>query len=214
MYILNNKKRISAWSLIFSNTIPLIGVVFFGWPLGGIIVLYWFENVVIGVLNVVRMLKARGPMHNTDASFKLNGQTHTSAQRLSLIRFFILHYGVFTLVHGVFVLYLFGPLGMPLDVLAFGAGSVLVSHFISYRVNFIGNKEYLRVNASMLFTQPYKRVIILHIVTLVGGASIMLFGAPISALVLLVVLKTAVDLVAHLWEHKKMSEAESRRLEG
>jgi hypothetical protein len=49
--------------------------------------------------------------------------------------------------------------------------------------------------------QPYARVIVLHLVILGGGAAAVALGEPLAALVMLVVLKTAVDVVAHRRAH-------------
>ena len=51
--------------------------------------------------------------------------------------------------------------------------------------------------------QPYQRVILLHVTVLAGGFVVMLLGQPLLALVLLVLLKTAVDLRAHIQEHRR-----------
>ena len=60
--------------------------------------------------------------------------------------------------------------------------------------------------------QPYTRVIILHVVVLVGGFLVMLLGQPLPALVLLVVLKTGFDLRAHLAEHGHIEQAQPRTM--
>jgi len=52
--------RISIGSLILSNLIPLIGVLFFGWDVSTILILYWSENVIIGFYNIFKMAMARG----------------------------------------------------------------------------------------------------------------------------------------------------------
>ena len=53
----------------------------------------------------------------------------------------------------------------------------------------------------------YGRVFVLHI-TILGGAFVVgFFGTPFAALVLLVGLKTAIDLFFHLREHGSMEVA-------
>ncbi len=42
--------------LVAANLIPLLGVVAWGWSTFDVVVLYWFENVIIGVLNILKML--------------------------------------------------------------------------------------------------------------------------------------------------------------
>ncbi|MDH3417747.1 MAG: DUF6498-containing protein, partial [Gammaproteobacteria bacterium] len=48
--------RPSAIVLIVANLVPLFGVLFLGWRVFDVIILYWAENVVIGVINVLRMI--------------------------------------------------------------------------------------------------------------------------------------------------------------
>src|SRR5215212_5927619 len=52
----------SATLLVLANLIPLIGVLFFGWSLITILVLYWLENGIVGLWNVPKILMARGSM--------------------------------------------------------------------------------------------------------------------------------------------------------
>jgi hypothetical protein len=49
----------SAVVLLVANLIPLVGVLFFGWSLLTILVLYWLENGIVGLWNLPRILLAR-----------------------------------------------------------------------------------------------------------------------------------------------------------
>jgi hypothetical protein len=42
--------------LILVNTIPMFGAMFWGWSLLEIVALYWFENLIIGAINVLKMI--------------------------------------------------------------------------------------------------------------------------------------------------------------
>lgn len=53
-------------------------------------------------------------------------------------------------------------------------------------------------------TQPYTRVVVLHLVILGDGFLVQALGSAVPALVLLIVLKTAIDLTAHLAERRKL----------
>ena len=64
-------ERIVAWyrlgssigavvALVVANLIPLIGVLFFGWSVWNILVIYWLENGIVGVINVLKMSVATG----------------------------------------------------------------------------------------------------------------------------------------------------------
>jgi len=54
--------------------------------------------------------------------------------------------------------------------------------------------------------QPYARVVVLHITILAGGFAFMALHAPAAALVVLVALKTAMDLRTHLSERRKLGQ--------
>ena len=78
--------------LVASNLVPLVGVLFWGWNLWSIIILYWIENGIVGALNVPKMLLARGG----------DGAGGTQG-RVLMTAFFCVHYGLFWFVHGIFV---------------------------------------------------------------------------------------------------------------
>ena len=42
-------------ALMTANLVPLIGVVFLGWDAASIVLLYWIENLIVGIFNVLRM---------------------------------------------------------------------------------------------------------------------------------------------------------------
>src|SRR6185436_3042508 len=46
--------------LLIANAIPLIGVLFFGWSLITVLVLYWLENGIVGLWNIPRIWLAGG----------------------------------------------------------------------------------------------------------------------------------------------------------
>src|SRR4029079_8541114 len=46
----------SAYVLIAANALPLFGVLFLGWDAFSIVLVYWTENVVIGAINVLKMI--------------------------------------------------------------------------------------------------------------------------------------------------------------
>jgi len=39
--------------------VPLVGVLFLGWTLFATLLLFWLENVTVGVFSVLQMLAAR-----------------------------------------------------------------------------------------------------------------------------------------------------------
>lgn len=195
----------SVFALVLANAFPLVAVLFLHWTVFAVILLYWCENVVIGVFNVLRMLAA------------YPAQPAVWIGKVFLIPFFCVHYGMFTFVHGIFVVTLFGGpqwrnAGMSPAVLidavrrtglGWAVAALAASHAFSFLHNYIGGGEYKNVNPIQLMTQPYVRVVVLHITILAAGFLVLALGAPLPGLLLLIVLKTAVDLRAHLAERAK-----------
>jgi hypothetical protein len=195
----------SALVLIAANLVPLVGVVAFDWTVFSVLLLYWCENVVIGAFNVLKILLAQPQ------------SLGTNALKVFLIPFFVVHYGMFTLVHGIFVLTLFGPGGRVSPTPAafahavrdagiwYGVLAVFLSHAFSFALNYLAQGEFRRASPQVLMMQPYARVVVLHVTILVGGFAAKAVGAPALALAVLVTLKTAIDLRAHLAERRKLT---------
>lgn len=200
-------------ALIVANLIPLAGVLFLGWSVWQILIIYWLENGIVGAFNVLKMLKAEGT-DEASATVTINGRRPTGDAKSSLIPFFCIHYGIFWTVHGVFVLTLpvFGSiatggessLGTTPDPLVLGSAviALLISHGVSYRFNFIGGGEYKRVSAAGQMFKPYGRLVALHLTIIFGAIAISITGAAIVALAILVLLKLALDIGLHLAEHR------------
>ena len=194
----------SALVLAAANMVPLVGVLAFGWTVYAILLLYWCENVVVGAFNILRMLVATPKDLAADAG------------KLFLIPFFTVHYGMFTMVHGIFVMALFGPAGhlvpSPGNFVAavrdanvgFGVLAIVLSHGFSFARNYVAGGEYRRASLPQLMMQPYARVVVLHLTILLGGFAAKAVGAPLISLVLLIALKTGIDLKAHVRERTKL----------
>ena len=198
-----NLSKPSVWALIIANLYPVIGVIFFNWQTYPLLLFFWTENLVIGFYTVLKMLVA-------------SGDNATPAVKLFAIPFFCLHYGIFTLVHGVFVVALFGGIladdtitsgtlmQQSIEYQLFWGMLVLMgSHGLSFFQNYIGKNEYRKVELTALMSQPYGRVVILHVTIIIGGFLAMLLGAPVAALLFLIVLKIVIDITTHLREHRK-----------
>ncbi len=193
----------SALVLLAANLVPLLGVLSGQWTVLSILLLYWFENVVIGGINVLRM------------AFADPKSIASGAIKIFLIPFFIVHYGMFCFVHGMFIMFFFGhatrfspsPAAFAAALrdagVGFAALCIAVSHLFSFIHNFLLDGEYRRTTPQLLMGRPYGRVVILHVSILIGGAAAGALGQPVPALLLLIVLKTVLDLRAHLAERRK-----------
>lgn len=206
-------------ALVIANLIPLVGVIWFGWNVWTILIVYWLENGIVGVFNVAKMWLAQGPLPDGAASsWRFNGRPMNEAGTIGLITFFVMHYGIFWFVHGVFVLTfpLFAGIGGETDMtegvnpgaIILAGIALFISHAVSFWFNFIGRGEYRRVSAAGQMFAPYGRLVILHITIIVGGIAISMTGAPAAAVAILVVLKTLMDVGFHLAEHRRVPAPE------
>ena len=193
--------------MILANLIPLAGVVILGWQVFPLMLLFWVENVIVGIINVVKMLMAEP------------GNPKAWASKVFMIPFFCFHYGIFTLVHGVFVFAVFGGQSsgdssaeavstwqrLTGSEMGWGGLALLVSHGVSFFFNYVGAREYRRSRLADVMQEPYGRVVLLHLTIIFGGFLVMLLGSPVVGLLLLVVLKTVMDLRSHVQQHDKYS---------
>jgi hypothetical protein len=194
--------------LVAANAVPLIGVLFFGWDVATVLIVYWLENGIVGLLNVPKILLARGAPDGTS----VNGHSGNAV----IAAFFLVHYGLFWLVHGIFVFVITGyseaaflnvtdPIATVLgdSGLLLAAVALLLSHGASLFLNYIGRGEYRRASPGSQMFAPYPRMFVLHITIVFGGLFVIGMNQPEYAIVLLVVLKTAFDVVLHLRERRR-----------
>ena len=215
----------SALVLIVANLVPLGGVIFAHWSAFQIVWLFWFENVIIGAFNVLKMLTvgffgnpapevAKTPLTGT------GGRVASIAGMTFLAAFFTMHYGGFSLVHGLFVVVLLGKgsgmregpslwdlyVNNPLVAVSEGLGLailvLLASHAFSFIANFLFKREYTRTGVARLMGGPYARVVILHVAIIFGAFFVLALGSPVGVLALVVLFKIGLDLMLHLKEHK------------
>ena len=214
--------------LVAANLVPLLGVLFLDWDLATILVLYWIENGIVGVLNVPKILLARGPLRvGLPGAAQLEPLmlmvSAPGALRFVLAPFFLFHYGLFWLAHGVFVFSLpfvwagpsalggeapfpFGSAVRLIDLppaIAIAAAGLALSHVVSFRLNFVGRREYLGVSAIEQMFRPYGRLVVLHVTIVLGGIAVGALGQPIGLLVVLVAAKTVLDVRFHLRDHER-----------
>lgn len=197
----------TVWALIAANLLPLYGVLALGWEVFPVMVLFWMENIMIGVLNVLRMLLASP------------GRAAAWVPKLFVAAFFCVHYGLFTAVHGLFVFTLFGGDAYRALVDGLWAGeaarraiteftlwpalaALAASHVFSFLFNYLGRGEFRDASPAALMHAPYGRVIVLHVTIIFGGILTQALRSPLWALLPLIAFKIALDLLAHVREHR------------
>ena len=207
-------------ALIFANLIPLPGVLFFGWDAGALLLLYWLENLVIGGYTLIRMLHNGGlkavfvslffvfhygmfcAVHGLFVLMLSNtGMEEVEsfpgfAQDDSFVLFLplIMIQGVISTIVERYPGLLFLPLL-----------SFIISHGISIVTHHFIGKEDAGRSADSIMGDPYGRIVILHVAIIAGSFFIIAgkMASVIPILLLLIILKTGLDLYEHQRSHRK-----------
>jgi hypothetical protein len=199
--------------LVLANLVPVIGILWMGWEVLPVMVLFWIENIIIGLYNVPRILLAAA-----DTEDKLE-------KKLGTAGFFTIHYGLFTMVHGIFVFEMFGEGFLrdreltPLLLLEFileqqlywAIIALACSHGFSLLFNFIWGGEYRTVTTRQMMKRPYDRVVLLHVGILAGGFVLQMLHEPLAGLLILTVLKIVFDVRSHRKEHGDLYHMEAQQ---
>ena len=190
--------------LIALNLVPLAGVLAWGWKSFDLIFLYWMENLIIGAFTVLRML-IRPYGHALELVFPL-----------FLVPFFCVHYGMFCMGHGVFVVSLFGQTATGQDGLLTATLTVLASPYMLAAIaalTLIQVADWIRDvrlrglgadGVKDLMVAPYRRIFVLHITIIAGGFALTALDEPVAGLIILVAVKTASDF----WHWKRDNQLE------
>lgn len=202
------------------GAIPILGVLSWGWSPYALMLLFWFENAVIGFRQIAMMwLVARARLEEAGAAIAQSG-------------FFALHYGGFALAHGFFtVLFFFvmGPHapppdpdgGIPVDLdIAFAEawrlaltvplGFAAIFGWQAVQLaQFVAREEAKTVTLKALMGEPYLRVVVLHLVLIIVGGAIMSGELSPQALVVLAIYKVAVDVGEIWWRNRKNKPPET-----
>jgi len=191
-------------ALILANLLPVGGVLFFGWNVFQIVFLFWLENVMTGILTLLKMLVA----DPTSIRMWFN--------KIIMIPLFFFEYGMFTFVHGILVLALTlvdnrtvtGDNWIPdalktvMDpYLPWVAGMLLASHTFSFVWNYMGKGEYRKASLENLMNRSFSRVVVLHLTVLFGGSLMVVLKAPVAFLLPLVAIKIILDIGRHIHQH-------------
>ena len=223
MLQLKQKDTLSLVTLIGANLIPLIGIFLFDWDVRFIVLLYWIENLVAAFYNILKMALVKGD------------DTSKRGAKLFTIVFFCVHYGGFCAVHGFFLIHFFeigagsspldnggnwwGPfifIQMLLSVIAkiwasrppemiWAVIGLAVSHGVSFVENYILGGEYRKSSLKKLMHQPYQRILVMHIAIIIGGIFVMKLNSPVPLMIILIILKIAVDVYLHRKSHREPS---------
>lgn len=183
--------------IVVFNFLPIFGVLFWGWKSFDLIFLYWLENVIIGIAVLLRF------------AIKPYKQALELLVLCFVVPFFIVHYGMFCTVHGVFVMSLFAdsqyqsndlfniyaqlPAILQANHLLYAALS-LVGLQIFYWISDTYKYGWNNFGLGQLMVAPYRRIVILHIAIIGSAFALGSMNEPLVGLILLVLMKTAMDM--------------------
>jgi hypothetical protein len=205
--VTRQRGRLTSAILLLTNLVPLAGVLWWGWDAFVLLCLYWLETAVIGFWTILRIAIL------SQANGSPGGRSIAAA--LALGGFFTVHAGLFMAVHMAFLWLLFaGPwaakihdardfirlivigmgLWIPLAALFAGRGAV----FVDDAVNRFAFGKALPSSATTVEIMGgfYKRIVLMHVAIIGGGFVAQMIGT-VAPLVVLVLLKTVIDM--RLW---------------
>ena len=80
--------------------------------------------------------------------------------------------------------------------------ALFISHAFSFFSNFIGRGEYRGRTVNQQMSEPYSRIIFMHLVLIFGGGLSMFLGEPTPVLIIVIGLKIYFDIKAHIKQRK------------
>ena len=175
--------------VLLTNLVPVLGVLWAGWDAGPILLLYWIESLVLGLYSIPKIIAT--------------GRGTAKAYAVGL--FFSLHYGLFCLIHLLFVLKLAGPQAATYaeawQALTAGRGfglsviSVAVLAALGQWLNWWRPQLRRTSTVPREMRAPYSRVVILHLTVLLSAVLILHFDTPAITILVLCAIKTLIELV-------------------
>ncbi|MCH9695816.1 MAG: hypothetical protein K0U72_14985 [Gammaproteobacteria bacterium] len=189
--------RVSIILLILANLIPVAGVLLWDWDVFFLLLLFWCENVIIGVFGIARIVVAGGG--------------------LFMPLFFCVHYGGFMFGHLMILFGLFAENSMVTEtidepeqiwtllkspVYLVPVLALFVSHGWSFVNNFLLSDERHSYGPMQAMGVPYKRIAVTHVALIAGGFALSASNEPMIGLLLLLAMKISLDVMFHRKEHE------------
>lgn len=192
---------------------PVAGVLLWGWGAAPLVLLYWMENIIAGVMTLPRLVMS-------SASFGGWGLL----AGVALSAFFIFHYGLFCAVHGSFLMVFlaFSPGGgglntaVMMDVpemmrvglqsglyMTWMVGLVCVWQVFLFFWEFVMKSAWKTSNPMAEMFAPYQRIVIMHFAIFAGAGALILLGEPMIGVLALIVLRALFGIVNNSEMDKK-----------
>ncbi|MFL5728061.1 MAG: DUF6498-containing protein [Cytophagaceae bacterium] len=177
------------WILI-TNLIPVAGVLYAGWNVYEIVLMYWWETLVIGLFCLISLI-----ISNAEKNLLVRG---------GFAVFFFVHFGLFSAIQGLFIfIMLKGDHIDHAQSLQYGVLILFFNYLIHFFNDYIFSGKYKSRESPSLFG-VYGRIVIQQFVILIGGyiTTKTAMSSDIRMLTLLIALKTSVDLGVYFLQKK------------
>jgi len=184
----------TVWSLVGANLATIAFAFLEHWNIRTVLWLYWWQSIVIGFFNVVKILLLR---EFSTENFKLGNTPAqpTVGTKVFTAFFFLFHFGFFHLIYAIFLSSrLFGSAAPAAHAPAFFDLN-LALFFANGLFTFLINKDWAapRQSIGTVMFAPYYRIVPMHLTIILGG----FFGAG-ALLYVFLLLKTGSDVISHV----------------
>lgn len=186
-----------AWAILAVDLFPIWAVLTLGWGAAPLVFLYWIENLIIGAVALAKMIAT---------SMK---ESPAGLIAMAFVGpFFIVHYGMFCFVHGVFVGVFAqmsrntgdvssfpSPIGLIENALASGNSmptfvlAIIALQVFLFFQDFIWKGQYRETTVEKEMTAPYGRIVVLHIGIFAGAFAMIALGEPMWGILALIGLR-------------------------
>lgn len=199
-------RLIACLMVLAVNAVPVVGVLQHGWSVASVLVLYWFENLLVAVCTCIRIAvhrrfsRKRGHWRDGQLGVSSNGKP----VRGGLLTEYATGAFVFTLAHGVFVAVIVFALGQEqqdeamwrFSLQQVGFGALVIAAMLALDLVFdlatIRSRSYAWMQDQA--RRRMGRVVILHLVIIFGMMAVVITDSPLGIFYLLVGLKTLSEL--------------------
>jgi hypothetical protein len=204
---------------------PVYAVLAWGWSATPLVLVYWTENVISGVMTLPRIF-----ISGANYGAKMMGIS------LFLCAFFVVHYGLFCAVHGTFLMVfavagdamhgaaepgagLFNDVLMNIPAMigvAISSGmhvDWLLEAMVAWQVvvfiwEFILKGGWKRTNPMAEMFAPYGRIIILHFGLFAGFGALLLLGQPMVGVLGLILFRAIYGVLTNDRQTNPMAASE------
>ena len=189
--------------VLLINAVPLVGVKFFGWSVGVVLLLYWVENLLTAVFTTGRIELHRW-LTRKSGHWRSGDQIDPRSSGQALLAGYAPVAFIFTLAHGLFVgVFVFivneNRPDWPMWAFSFeqfrsGAWQMLAVFAADFLVDALQMRSRSFAWIRAYQGQRLGRVVILHLTIIFGLGAVMLTESPLAVLYVLIGLKVLLDL--------------------